>query len=62
MSDLSVKLSAYLDQELPEDQLEEIRNLIETDPKVAEEFEKLAFANDHALSEFDDFLDGRTCR
>ncbi len=60
MSDLSLKLSAYLDQELPVDQLEEIRHLIETDPKVAEEFEKLAFANDHALSEFDDFLDGDT--
>ena len=61
MSDLSVKLSAYLDQELPEDQLDEIRHLIETDPNVAEEFEKLALANDHALSEFDDFLDVGIC-
>ena len=60
MSELSLKLSAYLDQELPEDQLEEIRHLIETDPKVSEEFERLAFANDHALSEFDDFLEGDT--
>lgn len=60
MSDLSLKLSAYLDQELPEDQLEEIRFLIETDPTISEEFEKLAFANDHVLSEFDDFLDTET--
>ena len=60
MSDISLKLSAYLDQELPENELEEIRYLIETDPSVSEEFERLALANDHALTEFDSFLDNKT--
>ena len=51
------KLSAYLDDELPEDEAAEIAALIESDPEVAAAFEALCATQDQITAAFDGMKD-----
>lgn len=56
MTDLSMKLSAYLDGELPPEQTAEIAALLETDPAVQAEMEALITSQILAERHFEDQL------
>ncbi|MBM7069281.1 anti-sigma factor [Actibacterium sp. 188UL27-1] len=57
MTDLSVKLSAFLDGELGPDETDEITALLETDLEAQAELERLMEADDTASSMFDEMLE-----
>ena len=57
MSDLSLKLSAYIDHELSDEDTRAIEALLATDPSLAAELDQLIAANDAAIAEFDEVLD-----
>lgn len=52
MNDLSMQLSALLDNELPQDQAEALRLRMRHDPAVQAEYDRLAQANELAMAEF----------
>jgi len=56
MTDLSIKLSAYLDGELEAADIEMIEALLETDPAVQAELDALVAADAEALQQFDALL------
>lgn len=56
MTNVSEKLSAYLDGALPEDEAKAVEEQIETDPHVQSELEALMAANDLAKQYFDELL------
>lgn len=52
-----IKLSAFLDNELNDDEMQQVRDMIATDPQVAERVEQLAMADaqlNQAISAIDD--------
>lgn len=53
MTDLSLKLSAYLDGELPDGERSEVEDLLASDPQVQAEFDALVLADAEALAQFD---------
>ena len=52
MNDLSMQLSALLDNELPQDQAEALRQRMRHDPAIQAEYDRLAQANELAMAEF----------
>jgi anti-sigma factor RsiW len=57
MNDLSMQLSALMDNELPTAEAEALRQKMQADPALQAEYDRLVLANDLALAEFGTMLE-----